>query len=73
MGLFISVVASALCNVKPSIFHMVYKAVFFIDPTAVFTLQITSEGFRFSDTFHTAVAFNKLVDAFLCFLSCDCQ
>ena len=40
MGLFISIVASAVGDVEPSVFHMVDEAVFFIDPAAVFALQV---------------------------------
>lgn len=66
MGLFISIVASAVGNVEPPVFRMVDEAVFFVDATAIFTLQITEEGFRLSDPFHTAVSFNilnELVDS----------
>lgn len=76
MSLFISIVAFAVCNVNPSILHMVHQAVFIINAAAVFALQVTCEGFRFPDTFHTAVAFNilnELIDAFQRFLSRVCQ
>lgn len=66
MGLFISIVASAVCNVNPPVFHMVYEAVFFIDTAAVFALQVAREGFGFPDPLHTAIALyilNELVDA----------
>lgn len=40
MGLLISIMASAVGNVEPSVFHMVDEAVFFVDPAAVFALQV---------------------------------
>ncbi len=44
--LSISIVASAVGDVEPPIFHMVDEAVFFVDATAVFALQVAGEGFR---------------------------
>lgn len=66
-GLFISIVASAVGDVEPSVFQMVDEAVFFADPAAVFALQVAGQGFGLSDTFHAAVALNildELVDPF---------
>lgn len=57
----------AVRNIKTSIFHVIDETVFFVDAAAVLALQVTREGFRSSDSFHTAVAFDildKLVDAF---------
>ena len=58
--LFISIMASAVGNVEPSVFHMVNKAVFFIDVAAVFALQVAGEGFGLSNPFHTTIPFNIL-------------
>ena len=66
MGLFISVVASAVGDVESPVFHMVDKAVFFVDSAAVFALQVAGEGFGFPNPLHTAVPFDipdELVDA----------
>ena len=68
--------ASAVDDIEPFVFHMVDEAVFFVDAAAVFTLQVTREGFGFSDPFHAAVPFNiqdELVDPLKCFLFCVCQ
>ena len=65
MGLFISIVASAVGNIEPPVFHMVDEAVFFGDAAAVFALQVTGEGFGLSNSIHTAVpldVLNELVD-----------
>ena len=65
MRLFISIVASAVGDVEPSVFHMVDEPVFFVDAAAVFALQVAGEGFRLSDPFHATVPFdilNELVD-----------
>ena len=65
MGLFISVVASAVGDVESPVFHMVDKAVFFVDAAAVFALQVAGEGFGLSDPFHTAIPLDimdELVD-----------
>ena len=65
MGLFISVVASAVGDVESPVFHMVAKAVFFVDSAAVFALQVAGEGFGLSDPFHTAIPLDimdELVD-----------
>ena len=67
MGLFIFIVASAVGDVEPSALHMVDETVFFIDPAAVFALQVAGQGFGLPDPFHAAVAlniFNELVDPF---------
>ena len=64
-GLFISIVASAVGDVEPSVFHMVDQPVFFVDAAAVFSLQVAGEGFGLPDPFHTAVPLdilNELVD-----------
>ena len=66
MRLFISIVASAVGDVEPPIFHMVDEAVFLVDAAAVFALQVAREGFRLSDPFHAAVPLdilNELVDS----------
>ncbi len=76
MELFIAIVTSAVRNINPSIFHMVYEPVFFIDTATVFTLQVACEGFGFPDTLQTTIALNILnepIDALSCFLSCVCQ
>ena len=65
-GLFISIVASAVGDVEPPVFHMVDEPVFFVDAAAVFALQVTGEGFGFSDPMHTAVPldiYDELVDS----------
>ena len=65
LGLFISVVASAVGDVEPPVFHMVDEAVFFVDSAAVFALQVAGEGFGLSDPFHTAIPLDimdELVD-----------
>lgn len=65
MGLFIFIVASAVSDVEPPVFHMVDEAVFLVDAAAVFTLQVAGKGFGLSDPFHTAVPLdilNELVD-----------
>ena len=57
--------ASAVGDVESPVFHMVDKAVFFVDSAAVFALQVAGEGFGLSDPFHAAVPLdilNKLVD-----------
>ncbi len=54
-------------DINTAIFHVVDKAVFFIDPATIFALQITGERLWFSDTVPTAVSlnvFDKLVDSF---------
>ena len=54
-----------------AIFNMVYKTVFFIDPSAEFTLEISFQGFRFAFTSHYAISFdvfNENVDPFEGFL-----
>lgn len=64
--LFISIVASAVGDVEPPVLHMINEAVFFVDATAVFALQVAGEGFRFPNPLHTAVPFDipdELVDA----------
>ena len=64
-GLFIFIVASAVGNVEPPVLHMVDEPVFFVDATAVFSLQVAGEGFGLPDPFHTAVPLdilNELVD-----------
>lgn len=64
--LFISIVASAVGDVEPPVLHMINEAVFFVDATAVFALQIVRKGFGFSDSFHAAVPLdilNELVDS----------
>lgn len=66
MRLFISIVASAVGDVEPSVFHMVDEPVFFVDAAAVFALQVAGEGFGFPNPLHTAVPFDipdELVDA----------
>ena len=66
MGLFISIVASTVGDVDSLVFHVVDEAVFFVDATAVFALQIVRKGFGFSDSFHAAVPLdilNELVDS----------
>ena len=63
---YISVVASAVGDVEPPIFHMVDEAVFFVDAAAVFALQVAGEGFGFPNPLHTAVPFDiqdELIDA----------
>lgn len=65
MGLFISIVAFAVGDVDPPVFHVVDEAVIFVDEAAVFALQVAGEGFGFSDLFHAAVPrdiLNELVD-----------
>lgn len=49
-----------MCNINSFVFHMVHKAVFIIDMTAVFPLQIACQRFWFSDSIHTAVTLNIL-------------
>lgn len=66
MGLFISIVASAVGDIEPPVFHMVDEPVFFVDAAAVFALQVAGEGFGFSNPLHTAVPLNvpnELVDS----------
>ena len=66
MRLFISIVAFAVGDVEPSVFHTVDEPVFFVDAAAVFALQVAGEGFGLSDPFHAAVPFdilNDLVDS----------
>ncbi len=66
MGLFISIVAFAVGDVDPPVFHVVDEAVIFVDEAAVFALQVAGEGFGFSDPFHAAVPLdilNELVDS----------
>ena len=66
IGLFISIVASAMGNAEPSVFHVVDEAVFFVDAAAVFALQVTGKRLGFSDPFHTAVPLDimdELVDS----------
>lgn len=60
IGLFISIMASAVDDVEPPVFYVVDEAVFFVDTAAVFALQVTGKGFRFSNPFHAAVPFNIL-------------
>ena len=60
MRLFISIVASAVGDVEPSVFHMVDEPVFFVDAAAVFALQVAGEGFGLPDPFHTAVPLDIL-------------
>ena len=65
VGLFISIVASAVSDVEPPVFHVVDEAVFLVDAAAVFALKVTGEGFGLSDPFHAAIPLdilNKLVD-----------
>ena len=67
VGLFISIVASAMGNAEPSVFHVVDEAVFLVDSAAVFALQVAGKGFRSSNPFHAAVPFDildELVDPF---------
>jgi hypothetical protein len=47
-------------NIQPSVFQVVNKPFFFVDTAAVFALQVTGEGFWFSDSIHTAVTLNIL-------------
>lgn len=64
--LSISIVASAVGDVEPPVLHMINEAVFFVDATAVFALQVAGEGLGFSDPFHAAVPLdilNELVDS----------
>lgn len=58
--LFISIVTSAVGNIQPSVFQVVNKPFFFVDTAAVFAMQVTGEGFWFSDSIHTAVTLNIL-------------
>ena len=58
--------ASAMGDVETPVFHMVDKAVFFVDAAAVFALQVAGEGFGLSNPFHAAVPLNilnELVDS----------
>lgn len=64
--LFISIMASAVGNVEPPVFHMVNEPVFFVDTAAVFAQKVTGKRFRFPDLFHATIPFNipdKLIDA----------
>lgn len=57
----------AVCNIEPSVFHVVDKPVFIVDAATVFSLQVACERLWLSDSFHAAVTFdilNELVDAF---------
>lgn len=57
--------ASAVSDVEPPVFHMIDESVFFVDAAAVFALQVAREGFRFSNSPHTAVPLDisdELVD-----------
>ena len=60
MRLFITIVAPAVGDVEPPVFHMVDEAVFFVDAAAVFALQVAGERFGLSNPFHTAIPFNIL-------------
>lgn len=56
---------SAVGDVELPVFHMVDKAVFFVNAATVFALQVAGEGFGLSNPFHAAVPFdilNELVD-----------
>lgn len=66
LGLFISIVASTVGDVEPSVFLMVDEPIFFVDAAAVFALQVSGEGFGFSNPLHTAVPLDildELVDS----------
>ena len=39
-GLFIAVVSSAVSNIDTAVFHMIDQAVFVVDPSAIFPLQV---------------------------------
>ena len=39
-GLFIAVVSSAVSNIDTTVFHMIDQAVFVVDPSAIFSLQV---------------------------------
>lgn len=59
-----------MSNIDASVFYMIDQMIFVINSATVFTLQITSEGFGFSNSVHTAVSFNifyKLINTFECF------
>ncbi len=58
--LFVIIVPAAVNDIDSSIFDMVNKAVFFVDPSAELTLQVSLQGFRFFDSVHCAVAFDIL-------------
>ena len=46
--LFISIVASAVGDVEPPVLHMINEAVFFVDATAVFALQVAGEAVSYT-------------------------
>ena len=50
--LFISIVASAVCDVETAVFHVINEAIFFVDPAAVLALQVAGQRFWLSDTIH---------------------
>ena len=53
---------------------MIDQAVFVIDPSSIFPLQVSGQGFGLSNPFHAAIALNilyELVNAFDCFLVLD--
>ena len=65
--LVIVVVTAAGYDIDPTVFHMINQAVFFIDPSAVFTMKVFFQGFRFPDPGQDPVpfyVFDKHVDAF---------
>lgn len=70
MGLFISVMSSAMCDVEATIFHMVDQSVFLVDAAAVLALEAALERFGFSDSAYASVTlniFDELIDTFYCF------
>ncbi len=57
-------------NIYSIIRNMIYKAVFFIDPTAEFTLEIAFQSFRITDSLKHAIPFYALdqhIDTFQSF------
>ena len=67
--LFVAVMTSAMCDENAAVFHVIYKTVLLIDPSAEFSLQVSCKGFGFPDSFPAAVSlnvFDELIDALQC-------
>ena len=61
--------SAAMCNVDATFFYVINKAIFVIDPTAEFALQVSGQWFRLSYAVHASIAFDafdELVDALQC-------
>ena len=55
-----------MCDENAAIFHVIYKTVLFIDPSAELPLQVSCKRLGFPDSFHAAVSldvFDELIDA----------